>query len=293
MTTLTNTPVERRAEGRHKANEERPKALCRIPGCQRVPKLTGRGYCHKHVAILNIHKPKVPAAQAHQRLQEITGRGFTLTEISTITGISRSTLSHLNNWDGKGLRGDTYEMLDKMDTVGEPCRAVWPIRRRVQALLAAGVKTREISEDSGISIDIIQRLAFREKLSIDPATSEAIKFTYEKLSARAVRPVSTSIKYQAWPLPMEWVDIDDPEESHEPERNRIRLTAKRPTRLVQSRIRDLVEYHGDYKTVGEIVGMSHQLLARIEKGTSRIEEIEKRWIRNAWRQIPTPATVKE
>lgn len=33
--------------------------------------------------------------------------------------------------------------------------------------------------------------------------------------------------------------------------------------------------------------------ARIEKGTSRIEEIEKRWIRNAWRQMSTPATVKE
>lgn len=273
--------------------EKKQKSECRVAGCHHIPKLTGRGYCQKHVDILNIHKPRVPAEQAHQRLQEIIDRGFTLAEISSITGISRSTLSHLNNWDEKGLRGDTYEMLSRMDRVAESSRTVWPIRRRVQALLAAGVKTREISEDSGISISIIQRLAFREKLSIDPTTSEAIKATYEKLSARPVRPVSTSIKYQAWPLPMEWVDIDDPEESHEPERNRIRLTAKQPTRLVQSRIRDLVEYHGDYKTVGEILGMSHQLLARIEKGTSRIEEIEKRWIRNAWRQIPTPVTVKE
>lgn len=272
--------------------EQKQNSECRVGGCHHIPKLTGRGYCQKHVDILNIHKPRVPAEQAHQRLQEITGRGFTLTEISTITGISRSTLSHLNNWDGKGLRGDTYEMLDKMDTVGEPCRAVWPIRRRVQALLAAGVKTREISEESGISISIIQRIAFREKMGIDPATSEALKSAYEKLSGRPIRPVPTSIKYQAWPLPMEWVDIDNPEDIHEPERNRLRLTAKKPTRLVQSRIRDLVEYHGDYKTVGEIVGMSHQLLARIEKGTSRIEEIEKRWIRNAWRQIPTPANMK-
>lgn len=273
--------------------EKKQKNECRVDGCKRVPKLTGRGYCHRHVEVLGIHRPKVSSEQSHQRLQEIVDRGFTLTEIARITGVNRSTLSHLNNQKDKGLRRDTYDMLSKMGEVAESSRAVWPIRRRVQALLAAGVKTREISEDSGISIDIIQRLAFREKLSIDPATSEAIKFTYEKLSARAVRPVSTSIKYQAWPLPMEWVDIDDPEESHEPERNRIRLTAKRPTRLVQSRIRDLVEYHGDYKTVGEIVGMSHQLLARIEKGTSHIEEIEKRWIRNAWRQIPTPATVKE
>lgn len=107
-----------------------------------------------------------------------------------------------------------------------------------------------------------------------------------------MKPVTNSIKYQAWALPMEWVNIDNPHESHEPERNRLRLTAKQPTLLVQARIRDLVEYHGDYKTVGEIVGMSHQLLARIEKGTSRIEEIEKRWIRNAWRQIPTTADVK-
>ena len=127
-----------------------------------MPKATGRGYCHKHVEVLSIHKPKVPAEQAHQRLQEITGRGFTLTEISNKTGISRSTLSHLNKWEGKGLRGDTYEMLSKMDRVAGPSRAVWPIRRRVQALLAAGVKTREISEESGISISIIQRLAFRE-----------------------------------------------------------------------------------------------------------------------------------
>lgn len=273
--------------------EKKQKNECRVVGCHHVPKLTGRGYCQKHVDILNIHKPKVSAEQAHQRLQEIIDRGFTLTEIARITGVNRSTLSHLNNQEDKGLRRDTYEMLSNMDTVGESCRSVWPIRRRVQALLAAGVKTREISEDSGISISIIQRLAFREKMSIDPATSEAIRVTYEKLSARPIRPVSTSIKYQAWPLPMEWVNIDDPEESHEPERNRIRLTAKQPTRLVQARIRDLVEYHGDYKTVGEIVGMSHQLLTRIEKGTSRIEEIEKRWIRNAWRQIPTPSTVKE
>lgn len=273
--------------------EKKQKNECRVVGCHHVPKLTGRGYCQKHVDILNIHKPRVSAEQAHQRLQEIIDQGFTITEISTITGISRSTLSHLNNWEGKGLRGDTYEMLGKMDKVASPSRAVWPIRRRVQSLLAAGLKTREISEESGISVSIIQRLAFREKMSIDPATSQALKAAYEKLSGRPIRPVSTSIKYQAWPLPMEWVDIDDPEEIHEPERNRIRLTAKKPTRLVQSRIRDLVEYHGDYKTVGEILGMSHQLLARIEKGTSRIEEIEKRWIRNAWRKIPTPATVKE
>lgn len=269
------------------------KSECRVDGCHRVPKLTGRGYCHKHVDMLNIHRPKVPADQAKKRLQEITSRGFTLTEIASITGVNRSTLSHLNNQDGKGLRRDTYEMLDKMDIAGEPCRAAWPIRRRMQALLAAGVKTREIAEEAGISISIIQRITFRDKAEVDPATSQALKAAYEKLSARPVRPASTSIKYQAWPLPMEWVDIDDPEESHEPERNRIRLTAKKPTRLVQSRIRDLVEYHGDYKTVGEIVGMSHQLLARIEKGTSRIEEIEKRCIRNAWRQIPAPVTVKE
>ena len=272
--------------------EQKQNSECRVGGCHHIPKLTGRGYCQKHVDILNIHKPRVPAEQAHQRLQEITGRGFTLTEISTITGISRSTLSHLNNWDGKGLRGDTYEMLDKMDTVGEPCRAVWPIRRRVQALLAAGVKTREIAELSGVSISVIQSIAFRNKEGIYPATAEALKGAYEKLSGRPVKPVTTSIKYQAWALPMEWVNIDNPHESHEPERNRLRLTAKQPTPLVQARIRDLVEYHGDYKTVGEIVGMSHQLLARIEKGTSRIEEIEKRWIRNAWRQIPTPANMK-
>ena len=273
--------------------ENEQKSECRVGGCHNVPKLTGRGYCHKHVDILKIHRPKVPADQAKKRLQEITSRGFTLTEIASITGVNRSTLSHLNNQDGKGMRRDTYELLDKMDTVGEPCRAVWPIRRRMQALLAAGVKTREIAEEAGISLSIIQRIAFRNKAEVDPATSQALKAAYEKLSGRPIRPVPASIKYQAWPLPMEWVDIDNPEEVHELERNRLRLTAKQPTPLVQARIRDLVEYHGDYKTVGEIVGMSHQLLARIEKGTSRIEEIEKRWIRNAWRQIPTPATVKE
>ena len=269
------------------------KSECRVDGCHRVPKLTGRGYCHKHVDMLNIHRPKVPADQAKKRLQEITSRGFTLTEIASITGVNRSTLSHLNNQDSKGLRRDTYELLDKMDTVGESCRAVWPIRRRVQALLAAGVRTREISQESGISISIIQRIAFRDKAEVDTATSQALRAAYEKLSGRPIRSVPTSIKYRAWPLPMEWVDIDDPEESHEPERNRLRLTAKQPTPLVQARIRDLVEYHGDYKTVGEMVGMSHQLLARIEKGTSRIEEIEKRWIRNAWRQMPTSVNVKE
>lgn len=275
-----------------KRKHEHPKTLCRIPGCRRVPKLTGRGYCHKHVEALSIHKPKVPAEQAHKRLQEIVDRGFTLTEIARITGVNRATLSHLNNQKDKGMRRDTYDMLSKMDEVTESSRAVWPIRRRVQALLAAGVKTREISEESGISISIIQRIAFREKMGIDPATSEALKSAYEKLSGRPVKPVTPSIKYRAWALPMEWVDIDDPYELHEPERNRLRLTAKQPTPLVQARIRDLVEYYGDYKTVGEIVGMSHQLLARIEKGTSRIEEIEKRWIRNAWRQLPEPVNVK-
>lgn len=265
---------------------------CRVDGCKRVPKLTGRGYCHKHVASLNIHKPKVSAEEAHQRLQEIVDRGFTLTEIARITGVNRSTLSHLNNQKDKGLRRDTYDMLSKIDEVQEPAQEVWPVRRRVQALLAAGVKTREIAELSGVSISVIQSIAFRNKEGIYPATAEALKGAYEKLSGRPVKPVTNSIKYQAWALPMEWVNIDNPHESHEPERNRLRLTAKQPTLLVQARIRDLVEYHGDYKTVGEIVGMSHQLLARIEKGTSRIEEIEKRWIRNAWRQIPTTADVK-
>ena len=132
------------------------KSECRVDGCHRVPKLTGRGYCHKHVDMLNIHRPKVPADQAKKRLKEITSRGFTLTEIADITGVNRSTLSHLNNQNNKGLRLDTYELLDKMDRVAGSSRAVWPIRRRVQALLAAGVKTREISEASGISISIIQ-----------------------------------------------------------------------------------------------------------------------------------------
>lgn len=148
--------------------EKKQRNECRVDGCNHVPKLTGRGYCHKHVEILHIHRPKVPAEQAHQRLQEITGRGFTLTEIADITGVNRSTLSHLNNQNDKGLRLDTYELLDKMDTVGEPCRAVWPIRRRMQALLAAGVRTREISQESGISISIIQGLLSEARPKLTP-----------------------------------------------------------------------------------------------------------------------------
>lgn len=89
----------------------------------------------------------------------------------------------------------------------------WPYRRRLQSLRAAGWTVPELTHHTRLSHTAILRISDGTAQHLTPQAANAIRNTWKALSLQPVKPAPTSIAANYWPLPLEWDNIDDPEET--------------------------------------------------------------------------------
>lgn len=210
----------------------RPK--CASPKCTNRAHTTYTRYCAKHAYMHGELKRRVDSTMARQRIQRIINAGGTITGIAKATGLSHTNLKHLMAGEYPTIQQSTHRKLMSV-TPGQTIAYVpaWQITRRIRALRAAGWQIQELTEATGLEKSALTAISAGRRDVIRRSTAIVIRDAYAELSTQPVRPPTQWVARQHWAKPMEWDNIDDPDEH----RDGIALGRLNPTFVTASRVK--------------------------------------------------------
>lgn len=184
---------------------------CARSKCPNRAKTGHEGYCGKHSYAFGIVVPMVPITTAQERIHRWMGEGHTIHAISTSTGLHFYTIRGIATGSYNSIRQVTHDTI--MGASISPNRAeAWPAARRLQALRAAGHTKAELQAGARLSTRTITLLSFDKYEHISFAVDARVRDYYDQHHMDPVRPPTTAVRKHRWPLPFDWVDIDDPQE---------------------------------------------------------------------------------
>lgn len=210
MTTTTPLPphgTTARAVGRPAAG---------IKGCTCRPCRTERNaYIKRRLYLAATDRSlTVDAAPAIAHLRMLLDAGSGWKETARAAGISAGSLSALVSGKQKRVRRTSMERILALQPKPAPKVSIPSLGtvRRVQALIAAGHRARDIAAAAGLDICSIVDVT-AGKPSVRRETADAIAKAYRQLAGIAgnnTRGINRG-RRMGWPTPAEWAgDIDDP-----------------------------------------------------------------------------------
>ena len=232
-----------------------------IRGCGRKARNYTGGLCEPHARAIGRIRKRVPAAPTRTHIQNLLNAGATQTGISRQSGISDVTIRHILQKSSTTISGRTAEAIQAVTTPPKPApQPAWPYRRRLQSLRAAGWRLDELHAITGLNRDTIVRICNHRWETINPATAQTIEQAWRQCAHKPIRPAPARIKNNGWALPMEWDNIDDPDEN----------PAETRRQSVTGRLRHILtlmrEETGGANHVSELCGVNHTTVLRILQG---------------------------
>lgn len=188
-----------------------PQPKCSRPACPNKAPAGYHGYCMKHASWAGVSHPLADGDEARKLIAHHRAAGHSLTSIQHHTGIGIATLIGVENGTRDHVRESTMSRLRNLDADPTTVPA-WPLTRRLQALRAAGTPSAELVAGTGLNQDTIWRLSAGRAKRASRRVDDAIRSYYAAHEADPVRPADPKVAKRRWPLPMEWWDIDDPQE---------------------------------------------------------------------------------
>lgn len=234
---------------------------CVRPGCTRTGNPRYRNYCRTHAEHLRIIQPRLPADKPRQHLQNLLNHGASLKSIAEATGANYITLHNLKQGKTPTVSATTAQRVLSLTQPPQQYRQpAWPTMRKLQSLRAAGWTLDELANHTGISRSNISYISTGAWDTVTPHIHNAAEKTWQELSAKPIRPPAKNLIPFNWPLPMEWDDINDPDEKPRQDKN-IPVTAR-----ILYFLQTLYEETGSYKDTGKIVGLVDKTINQILKG---------------------------
>lgn len=235
---------------------------CQRPTCQRKPHPHAHGYCRTHAYAEGILQTRVNAEPARQHVQKLLDAGATKSAIARAAGISRPTMTKLcAGCDTISAR--THKSI--MAITAPPTPGILPALaygRRIRALRAAGHTLNELVEATGLYKTTIVYLSTNRWETITKSTADKIRHAYDQLAYKPVRPASPRVAKYNWPLPMDWDDIDDPEEQPTPGRTAA-------SGYIHRRIQLLTEEIGNPTRTAKYIGVTPKVIKNLLNGDQR------------------------
>lgn len=186
--------------------------LCARPTCDR--KAYSHGYCEQHAQALGLRSPYRPVSELHEAVHRLERHGWTQTQISEATGISRRhlhSLLHVQEHVGVKLLSRVTNLIGAEPPRGNT-RPAWPYTRRLRSLRAAGHPHKDIVSATGLNHATVSKIA-NDKVSsgrIGNDTAKAIDAYWRAHYSDPVREPDPTAR--GWVVPMWWDNIDDPDE---------------------------------------------------------------------------------
>lgn len=257
----------------------RPK--CASPKCTNRAHTTYTRYCAKHAYATGELNRRVDAAMARQRLQRIIDAGGTITGVSKATGVDRVPLKLLLSGKSKTIQQSTHRKIMSV-TPGQTIAYVpaWQITRRIRALRAAGWQMQELVERTGLDKSALTMISTGRRETVRRSTAIRIRDAYTQLANHPVRPPTQWVARQHWAKPMEWDDIDDPDEQRDGlalgRLNPTFVTANRvkPDDALHAKLADLHAHYGTQKSLADALGYHPSSIAHHMNRESKTIDVD-------------------
>lgn len=190
---------------------------CRRPNCRRLAKNGGRnrGLCETHYNA-SPERGYTDGAPTRQRITNLRSTGYTMPQISEMSGISTWGL-----WlilDGKQLRvqrttAAKIAAIQPNRFQGDGWIGTLGLQRRIQALMAIGWTQTEMETRSELGRGTLSHI-LRDRQMVRMSLARKVSAIYETLSATPGPHNRTKIlaRKKGWAPPLAWDDIDDPSE---------------------------------------------------------------------------------
>lgn len=202
---------------------------CKRPTCDMKPQGNAKhGYCRKHARTENAANTYVPAGPAVARLRTLLDAGWSCAAIAETVGISIYAIYNLRDGKQNSVRKTTAEGIAHINPrvhTGATWIPAWPIQRRLCSLQAAGWSQYQLATMAGLDQAEISKLTTGRAHSTH-RTAQAVTTLWDDLAHEPVAgPPTTLAQRRKWAPPMEWDDIDDPDEHNPPLGTRVIPTA--------------------------------------------------------------------
>lgn len=177
-----------------------------------------KGYCYIHYKSLGLAATRIDPTRAHNHITYLQDtKGMSRNHIAKLAGVSGETISRIANSQATTISQHTEQkILAITKASGHPGGHVdaWPYVRRIQALLAIGYTHRELAEAFNIGYSTIFYYSQGNKAKIRRDIAATIRTLYTELARRPARTPDRIIARRNWAKPLDWDDIDNPDEHH-------------------------------------------------------------------------------
>lgn len=202
---------------------------CKRPTCDMKPQGNAKhGYCRKHAKTENAANTYVPAAPTVARLHALLDAGWSCAAIADTVGISTYAVYNLRDNKQNSVRKTTAQGIARINPrvhTGASWIPAWPIQRRLCALQAAGWSQAQLGTMTGLDQAEISKLT-TGRAHITHRIADAVTTLWDDLAHQPVAGPPTKLaQRRKWVPPMEWDDIDNPDEHHPPLGTRVTPTA--------------------------------------------------------------------
>lgn len=206
------------------------KQKCKRGSCPRQAPAGYGGYCAVHAYALGVVRPLVSASALRVQVNRELSRGVTRYALAKRAGLNPMTVRDIASGKSRRVRQSTAERLQGAlgDTNSRPA---WPIQRRLCALRRLGWSAAALAQELGVQESTVIDICLGNTTMVYASTYEAAVALYDVLQHTMVGDLDRRILRKRWPRPMDWDDIDDPEECP---RLQIRYPNSPGTRIVSS-----------------------------------------------------------
>ncbi|PIS66290.1 hypothetical protein AZH46_04175 [Corynebacterium striatum] len=250
------------------------KNTCARPGCTRAVARnttdTYQGLCFQHAKAAGYAHNYIPWEQAHPHLERLLNGGWTINEIAFHSGVSNSTLAGIQKHRRERFKYASVQALKQLPDNSPTRRPAWPLRRRINALRAIGIQLATISKDTGLSAGQVFNIASGRLKWVAISTDTLIRDYYQQHCMDPQLPIDVKTQKMRLTRPVEWDDIDDPNEVHygappvlNPQRRNM-VTAQ-----TRHRLKTIVEHYGTIREAAKVLHMSNTDIVAILNGSKQ------------------------
>ncbi|WP_297453338.1 hypothetical protein [uncultured Corynebacterium sp.] len=199
------------------------------------------GYCRKHAKTENAANTYHPSGPTITRLHTLLAAGWSCAAIADTVGISIYSVYNLRDGKRSTVRKTTADGIARINPhtrTGASWVPAWPTQRRLHALQAAGWTQTEIATNTGLAQALISKIS-TGRVNITHPTAQAINTLWDQVAHQPVAgPPTPLAKRRKWATPMEWDNIDNPNEHHPPAGNKRKW---QHTEISYPRLKDIAD----------------------------------------------------
>jgi hypothetical protein len=249
----------------------------------------GKGMCVNHARAVPGHLDRrVDAERVHRHLHACIDQGATPAGIAEGCQVSlTNVIRHCNGEAVTIAQSLAAKLMQATNAMSGHKVPTWPTRRRLRSLRAAGWQIKQISEQTGIHRATLSKLSGDNSTHTTPEYAATVAAFFAD-HLEVVGPMPRAALAGGWPLPIDWVNIDDPDEqptrhSDDSTADNAAPAASRRRSPIPREVIDTMRWavhtanqehihrsHGQgTRVVGERLGLPHDKIAEILAGKIR------------------------